>query len=268
MSRTVTFTSVMNGVLSRMGLDPTITPAGNVLAAFTEYINSAVRSIWETYPWPDAIRYETRQFYPSWSSSTNYAAASVVLGSDGTYYYALQASLGVDPTTDTTDLYWISVTQQSTPVLFAISLDQAGQTPIGEVLQVYWSDPRFISYARPLPWELTANGIEPRLFAIPSDTSDPIPTTQYPGGIPSTLCVKFTTRPPQFTTASFSNGDTMPYVIAEGVKYLACGCALREDGQFDKAAAMDTQAEAYFDLEIDKIEMKQGQQRMFSVLQR
>jgi len=251
MSRTVPFSQVMNGVLARMGLDPTITPAGNVLAAFTEYINSAVRATWETYPWPEAVRYETRQFYPSWNVAASYAVGSVVLGSDGTYYYADSASTGVDPVLDTAASYWVSVLQQTSPILFAIDLDQAGQTPIGEVIDVYESDPRYLRTARPVPWELTANGIEPRVRTIPA-----------------TLCVKFTTRPPTFTTASFTNGDTLPYVLAEGVKYLACGCAQREDGQFEKAAAMDAQASAYFDIEIDKIEMKQGQQRRFSVIQR
>ena len=191
-----------------------------------------------------------------------------MLGSNGSYYYAKSVSSAQDPTLDVAGTYWLNATQVSSPVLFSISLDQVGQTPVGEVLDVYWSDPRFASYARPIPWELTGDGIVPHLLGIPAECYDSSPVLQYPSGVPSTLCVKFTTRPPVFTTSSYTNGDTIPYVIAEGVKYLTCGCALREDGQFDKASVMDQQADAYFEVEIDKIEMKQGQQRMFSVLQR
>ena len=104
--RTVTFKSVIDGALARMGLDPLITPSSNTLAAFCEYANSSLRAAWEIYPWPDAVRFENRQFYANWATGTSYAAGAVVLGSDGNYYYAKQSSSAQDPTTDTTDTYW------------------------------------------------------------------------------------------------------------------------------------------------------------------
>ena len=97
--RTVSFTSVVNGIMARMGLDPTMTPASNTLAAVAEYVSSAVRTNWECYPWPDFEMIEQRQFYPSWSQSTAYTPGQVVLGSDLTYYVAIANSTGKDPTT-------------------------------------------------------------------------------------------------------------------------------------------------------------------------
>jgi hypothetical protein len=97
--RTVSFTSLVNGILARLGLDPTQTPAPNTLSAIAEYVTSAVRTNQECYPWPDFEIIEQRQFYPSWSQTASYTPGQVVLGSDMTYYIAVGNSTGKDPTT-------------------------------------------------------------------------------------------------------------------------------------------------------------------------
>ena len=255
--RTVTFASVITGAMARMGLDSTLTPANNTLAAFTEYANSSVRVAWEMYPWPEALRFEQRQFYPSWSSATTYAAGAGVLGSDNTYYFAVQASVGQDPTLDTTDTYWQpESTYAPSGALHAISLDQVGQTPIGEVIALYTADPRVNRYAPRVNWWLTGDGI------VVGANSTAI------AQVPAVVWVEFTTRPQTYTTASFTNGDTVPYVIAEAVKYLICGNAHREDGQFDKANAMEQSAVSCLEVEWDKLEMKQQQSGRFGALNR
>jgi len=106
--RTVSFTSVVNGITARMGLDPTITPASNTLSAICEYVTSAVRSCQECYPWPDFEMIEQRQFYPTWSSLANYGVGAVVLGSDLQYYVAVANTTGNDPTTDANNLWWLN----------------------------------------------------------------------------------------------------------------------------------------------------------------
>ena len=262
--RTVTFRSVIDGALARMGLDSTISPASNTLAAFTEYANTAYRAAWEMYPWPDAVRFESRQFYPSWADGTEYAVNDIVLGSDGNYYFAVANSTGQDPVTDVENAYWkLASAYTSTTgsgILYAISLDQvlAGvtKTPIGEVLGVWQSDPRTNRYSTPVNWMLTNDGIVVGQNGL-SVTS-----------IPPTVWIQFTIRPTLFTTSSYSNGDVIPYVIADAVKFAICAEAQREDGQFDKAAAHDQNAMACLNTEWDKLEMKQGQQGRFSAMTR
>jgi hypothetical protein len=253
--RTVTFKSVIDGALARMGLDPSITPASNTLAAFTEYANSNLRAAWEMYPWPDFVRFELRQFYADWSASTAYAADAVVLGSDSSYYYAKVASTGVDPVTDTANTNWAPASSYTSTtgsgILYAIDLDQVlggvTQTPIGEVLNVWASDPRTNRYSAPVSWRLTNDGIVCGQTATPSK-----------------VWVEFTARPTVYTSASYTAGDTVPYVIADAVKFGICAEAQREDGQFDKAAAHEANATACLNIEWDKLEMKQGQQGSFS----
>jgi hypothetical protein len=260
--RTVTFKSVIDGALARMGLDPSITPASNTLAAFTEYLNSNLRAAWEMYPWPDFVCFELRQFYPDWNASTTYAANAVVLGSDGIYYYAKTASTGVNPITDTADINWAPASSYTSTtgsgILYAIDLDQVlggvTQTPIGEVLNVWASDPRTNRYSTPVNWWLTNDGI------VCGEGSA--------GSFPAEVWVEFTARPTVYTTASYSNGDTIPYVVAEAVKFGICAEAQREDGQFDKAGAMDAAARECLNIEWDKLEMKQGQQGRFSAMSR
>jgi hypothetical protein len=258
--RTVTFKSIIDGSLARIGLDPTITPPANTLAAFTEYVNSSVRVAWEMYPWPDFMRFEQRQFYPDWSSSTNYAAGSGVLGSDGVYYFAVQSSTNVNPTTDTTDTYWQNEATYAVTIgngiIHAIDLDQVGKTPIGEVIAVYTADPRVNRYAPRVNWWLTGDGI------VVGQNSTAI------AAVPNKIWVQFTVRPTIYSTTSYSNGDAVPYVLSEAVKHLVCGAAQREDGQYDKAAAMEQLAESCLQVEWDKLEMKQQQQGRFHALNR
>jgi len=262
--RTVTFKSVIDGALARIGLDPTIAPASNTLAAFTEYANSAVRAAWEIYPWPDFVRFEQRQFYPNWVSATTYATGDVVMGSDGSYYQAVAASTGQDPVADAAHTYWIGVSNSPNSsgisVLYAISLDQVlggtTMTPIGEVLQVFSADPRVNRYAPRINWWLTSEGI------IVGQNSTAI------SAVPNKVWVEFTIRPTIYSTSSYTNGDTVPYVLSEAIKFGICADAQREDGQFDKAAAHEQLATVCLQTEWDKLEMKQGQQGRFSALNR
>jgi hypothetical protein len=262
--RTVTFKSVVDGALARMGLDPLLTPSANTLAAFVEYANSVYRTAWEMYPWPDAVRFENRQFYDTWANGNSYSAGDVVLGSDGNYYYALQTNSAQNPVTDTADTYWALASSYTSSngggILYAINLDQViggtTQTPIGEVLGVFQSDPRTNRYATPVNWMLTNDGIVVGQNGL-SVTS-----------IPSTVWIQFTTRPAVFTTGNYSDGTTIPYVVAEAVKFGICAEAQREDGQFDKAAIHEAKVRECLNTEWDKIEMKQGQRGNFTAMTR
>jgi hypothetical protein len=259
--RTVTFKSVIDGALARMGLDPTITPASNTLAAFTEYATSAVRAAWEMYPWPDALAFEQRQFYPDWVAGTAYPVGAVVMGTDANYYRSVAASTGQNPVNDTTGSYWQGVSNSPNSsgdaITYVIDLDQVLNgttlTPIGEVLNVFSSDPRLSTYAARINWWLTNDGIVVGQSSAAARSA-----------VPTKVWVEFTTRPAVYSTASYTSGATLPYVIAEAVKFGICAEAQREDGQFDKAAAHEANATACLNVEWDKLEMKQGQQGSFS----
>jgi len=240
----------MNGIIARMGLDPTISPTAATLAAYNEYINSGVRTCWETYPWPDLTNIEARQFYSTWTSSTTYAANAVVLGSDQNYYYSKSAgNINHDPVADLTDTYWglvSSFSSTTTSLVFSIPVNQTlngtVQTPLGRVIDVYAADPRVNRYASRLNWWLGNDGIV---------------VGQSSGTVPGTVWVQFLQQPTIYTTASYTNGDTVPYVIAEAVKYLGCASAQREDGQFDKANIHDKLALDYLNLEYQRIQYQQ-----------
>jgi len=311
--RSVSFTSVVNGITARMGFDPTVVPQSNTLAAICEYVSSAVRACQECYPWPDFQLFEQRQFYPTWSSSASYGIGTVVLGSDLNYYIAVANSSGQDPTTDKTNSFWmnasgfqcsvwsasasypdnvfvyagdgnyyvaVSPSQGQNPVtdltdvywaqvlppnltfntggiLYQISLTQNGQTPIGEVINVFAADPRTARYAQPISYELTGGAI----VALQNQVSSP--------SVPPLVWVQFTAQPSTYISSQYNDGtSTLPYVISEAVKHYALGMMHREDGQFDKANIMDQLGRQCLDLEWDKIEMKQQQTGRFQSLQR
>jgi hypothetical protein len=262
--RTVSFKSVIDGAIARMGMDSTIAPAGNTLAAFTEYVNSGMRHAWEMYPWPELTRFERRQFYDNWIVSKSYLANDIVLADDGGYYYAIQANVGHDPVTDVNAVWWSSVGnfQSSTGggVLFAVPLDQTtngvAQTPIGEVISVFNVDPRVNRFSNRINWFLTNDGV---VIGQPSTTYT---------AIPSAVWLQFTLRPQIYTTSSYTNSDTVPYVLAEAVKMMTTASAQREDGQYDKAENLEAHAAELLAVEFDKLEMKQSQQGRFQALNR
>lgn len=264
--RTVPFSSVVNGVSARIGLDPTISPTASTLATIAEYVNTAMRGAWEAYPWPDFVRFENRQFYATWSSSTTYAANAVVLGSDGNYYYSKSAgNTNHNPTTDATDTYWALTSSYTsttgTGILFAIDLDQVlggvAQTPIGEVLGVWDSDPRTNRYSTPINWFLTNDGIVVGQNGL-SVTS-----------IPSTVWIEFTARPTVYTADSYSSSSALvPYVLSEAIKELAVAASLRAKNDYPNAAAASAVARELLEKEWDKLEMKQQQSGRFRALVR
>lgn len=236
--RAVTPRSVLNGVAARMGMDITQEIPAHTVAAFLEYINSALRGVWERYPFPEWTAIEERTFRAAYVGDTAYVAGDEVFYS-GDYYRALEATTGNLPTNAT---YWESAAGN---LVRNISLDQAGETAIGEVLEIYGSDPRISPGARRYGFSLIEDGV-----------------LVY--GSAAAVWVEFTTRPPAFVSTSL-DASTFPYVLAEAVKLLAAADAQREDGQFEKGAALESAGMAKLDEELDKIELKQGQQHRFAV---
>jgi len=235
--RSVTPRSVLNGVAARMGLDITQTIPPHTVAAFLEYINSQTRAIWERYPFPEWVRIEQRTYRPAWAVGTAYVEDAEVFYS-GLYYRALSNNTGNLPTNET---FWTLASD----LIHTISLDQAGETAIGEVLGVYRVDPRVHRGALQYEFSLVEDGI-----LLPTGPAQP--------------WIEFSMRPPSFVSTDL-DVLTFPYVLAEAVKLLAAAEAQREDGQFEKGSVLESAGMSKLDEELDKIELKQGQQRRWAV---
>jgi hypothetical protein len=249
--RSVTFQSVLDGAASRIGLDPTQTIQPSTASALTEYINTRTRFAWEAYKWPELSAIEKRQFRPTFDAAATYATGAEVFYLGSYYRKTGTGAVGVVPTVTAT---WTSSTSL-TDFVRSIDFDQAftatssttAATPIGEVLHVYRQDPRVVRYAERVNFWVTDSG------AI-------VGPTQFTNATPNEVFVEFTIRPTMFNTAS--NSEPFPRVLSEYVKFASAADALREDGQFDKAAYMDGLATDALQKEIDIIELKQGQTRL------
>ena len=249
--RSVTFQSVLDGAASRIGLDPTQTIQPSTASALTEYINTRTRFAWEAYKWPELSAIEKRQFRPTFDAAATYASGAEVFYLGNYYRKTGSGAVGVLPTVTAT---W-TVATSLTDFVRSIDFDQTftaasgstAATPIGEVLHVYRQDPRVVRYAERVNFWVTDSG------AI-------VGPTQFTNATPNEVYVEFTIRPTMFNTAS--NADPFPRVLSEYVKFSTAADALREDGQFDKAAYMDGLATDALQKEIDIIELKQGQTRL------
>lgn len=249
--RTVTFQSVLDGAASRIGLDPTQTIQPSTASALTEYINTRIRFAWEAYKWPELSAIEKRQFRPTFDSDATYDTGDEVFYLGSYYRKTGTGAVGVVPTDPAT---WTD-SNLLTDFVRSIDFDQpftatsgtTAATPIGEVLHVYRQDPRVVRYAERVNFWVTDSG------AI-------VGPTQFTNATPNEVFVEFTIRPTMFNTAS--NAAEFPRVLSEYVKFASAADALREDGQFDKAAYMDGLAVDALQKEIDIIELKQGQTRL------
>lgn len=249
--RSVTFQSVLDGAAARIGLDPTQTIQPSTASALTEYINTRTRFAWEAYKWPELSAIEKRQFRPTFDSDATYDTGDEVFYLGSYYRKTGTGAVGVVPTDPAT---WTDSTSL-TDFVRSIDFDQpftatsgtTAATPIGEVLHVYRQDPRVVRYAERVNFWVTDSG------AI-------VGPTQFTNATPNEVFVEFTIRPTMFNTAS--NAAEFPRVLSEYVKFASAADALREDGQFDKAAYMDGLAVDALQKEIDIIELKQGQTRL------
>ncbi len=88
-----------------------------------------------------------------------------------------------------------TLVESRTPVSSVVSLEQSGQTKIGEIEGVYKSEKAArLGYGR-VDYVLTASGID----------------LSHTSGAPATPYIKFRKRPPRFTTEAWSEGNTGAY---------------------------------------------------------
>jgi len=277
--RTVTFQSVLWGVATRRGLDPSVNLLTDAAAALTEYINEDLRLRWEKYEWPELCRLEERYFRADWAVGTAYAVGDEVW--DGTmeeYYVCVKAGTGHAVTDGE---YWEALTEFDRYV----GWEQAGETALGDVMGVWEENPLTASAPGRLKFLLDADGVH-----VSASTS--------------TVWIRHRLRPSVFTSTVWSASTTyavgdlvyvaaagecyvsiqggsnkspssnadywtkvnFPYVLAPAVKLGAYAASLDEDGQSDKAKVMRGLADDRMMDEFDKLSAQQEQDVYYRVI--
>lgn len=96
---------------------PTATSNAGVmleLIAICEFINKAMRRVWNLYPWPESIRMEQRFFAPVFNQNTVYEPGAQIYDplTQGYWTCILTTNPGYDPTSNPT--YWTALATSTT----------------------------------------------------------------------------------------------------------------------------------------------------------
>ena len=129
---------------------------------------------------------------------------------------------------------------------YFIPYEQSGQTAMGEVFAVYRDNPATHVAPREIGYTLLGDNIR-----FPEDSD--LPTSVY---------VRYRVRPDTYTTSNLS--ATVPAVLAKAAGLMLSADLLTEDGQLDKALAMEQMAEAELISQRDKYYFQQGQPSMWT----
>ena len=124
---------------------------------------------------------------------------------------------------------------------YYIDYEQSGETPMGEVFAVYRDNPATHVAPREIGYTLLGDSVR-----FPQSTD-----------LPDDVYVRYRIRPTEYSTGNLS--ATVPTVLAKAVGYQLAGDLLQEDGQTDKALAMEQLAEAELIAQRDKFYFQQNQ---------
>jgi hypothetical protein len=124
---------------------------------------------------------------------------------------------------------------------YYIDYEQSGQTAMGEVFGVLRDNPATHAAPRAIGFTLLGDAIR-----FPEDTD-----------LPTSVWVNFRIRPTEYSASNLT--ATVPAVIAKAVGLMLSADLLQEDGQTDKALAMEQMAESELISQRDKYYFQQGQ---------
>jgi hypothetical protein len=137
---------------------------------------------------------------------------------------------------DATNGYYIDYEQTGSPT----------PTPMGEVFAVLRDNPATHAAPRAIGYTLLGDAIR-----FPEDTD-----------LPTTVWVNYRVRPTEYSASNLT--ATVPAVIAKAVGLMLSADLLQEDGQTDKALAMEQLAESELISQRDKYYFQQGQPSMWT----
>jgi hypothetical protein len=129
---------------------------------------------------------------------------------------------------------------------YFIPYEQVGQTAMGEVFAVLRDNPATHVAPRAIGYTLLGDNVR---FPQSSD-------------LPTTVWVNFRIRPTEYSASNLT--ATVPAVIAKAVGLMLSADLLQEDGQTDKALAMEQMAESELISQRDKYYFQQGQPSMWT----
>jgi hypothetical protein len=129
---------------------------------------------------------------------------------------------------------------------YFIPYEQVGQTAMGEVFAVLRDNPATHVAPRQIGYTLLGDNVR-----FPQSTD-----------LPDTVYVNYRVRPTEYSASNLS--ATVPAVIAKAVALMLTSDLLTEDGQLDKALAMEQMAESELISQRDKYYFQQGQPSMWT----
>jgi hypothetical protein len=129
---------------------------------------------------------------------------------------------------------------------YFIPYEQSGQTAMGEVFAVLRDNPATHVAPRAIGYTLLGDNVR-----FPQSTD-----------LPDTVWVNYRVRPTEYSASNLS--ATVPAVIAKAVALMLTSDLLTEDGQLDKALAMEQMAESELISQRDKYYFQQGQPSMWT----
>jgi hypothetical protein len=189
---TIVFKKVVDRIFRRCGLDPTDSDVnGATFRSLVEHINDRLYSAWFSWEWRFIEFLEQRAWRQVWNVSFSYDnGTEVFFPTDGTtpdgYYQAIQNVPGSTAITNTA--YWKNIDPLQDIYL---EYAQPFENVIGQVVELYDTDPRTNHHARLLDFQPSTKGIDVSYRNCP--------------GIPKQVWVKYKPPPPEFTA--------VPYVV-------------------------------------------------------
>jgi hypothetical protein len=129
---------------------------------------------------------------------------------------------------------------------YYIPYEQVGQQVMGEVFSVLRDNPATHVAPRAIGYTLLGDNVR-----FPQSTD-----------LPTTVWVNFRVRPTEYSASNLT--ATVPAVIAKAVALMLTSDLLTEDGQLDKALAMEQMAESELISQRDKYYFQQGQPSMWT----
>jgi len=256
----VTFKSVLDGVATRMGLEPNANLQLNQATALAEYITDRCAKYWERAAWPEWTQPELRQYRANWDELIDYAIGVEVYDSaSNAYYRSIATPNQNNPPSDT--VHWQPASELDT----YIDLAQSWQpNVINRVWGVYADNPLKAKSPRKVSWWLGPQGVwvDTSLAQVYVDFSLPPPaftTTEWDVSL-AYVAGDLIYYPPFgdcYRALAPSTGDAQspaalpanwslqafPAILSRCVKMAAIADALREDENLSKASAWDVQAD-------------------------
>lgn len=214
--KAVTYKSVRDGILRKMGLDSSLPPLASQAAALADYVQGALDIAWDFYPWPDVTL--TQERTPTGTPAHDIAFEQPGLTPIGDFVQIYD--------TDPEDYAHPSNALRYSTTDTGATLDPDDHTP---------GTPVFVRFRIPAPL-FTSRDYSASTAYSPGDVV-------YHDATGDCFLALSATTGNAPTDPAFWRRQEIPAFLSEYCKAHAYASTLLEDGQFDKANYMFTRAE-------------------------